>query len=140
MKAPRKEIPMKKTIAMLGILTLGLALSMSAGCSRDEAKETAAKAKDAAAEATAAAGAAAGEATAAAGAAAGEAAAKVEQKVDDAAARMEAAADPVARCRELAAKGAWADALEPCAKAHEMKPDDMALEHAFQQAQAAVTQ
>lgn len=120
---------MKKTIATIGVLTLGLALSMAAGCSRDEAKETAAQAK-----------AAAGEATAAAGAAAGEAAAKVEQKVDDAAARMEAAADPVARCRELAAKGAWADALEPCAKAHEMKPDDMALEHAFQQAQAAVTQ
>jgi hypothetical protein len=129
MTAAWKEIPMKKTIATIGVLTLGLALSMAAGCSRDEAKETAAQAKEAAAEATAA-----------AGAAAGEAAAKVEQKVDDAAARMEAAADPVARCRELAAKGAWADALEPCAKAHEMKPDDMALEHAFQQAQAAVTQ
>ena len=120
---------MKKTIATLGILTLGLALSMGAGCSRDEAKETAAKAKETAAEATEA-----------ASAAAGEAAAKAEQKVGDAAAKMETMADPVARCRELAAKGAWADALEPCTKAHEMKPDDMALEHALQQAQAAVKQ
>ena len=120
---------MKKTTTILGALTIGLVLSLGTGCSRDEAKETAAKAKETAAEATAA-----------AGAAASEAAAKVEQKVDDAAAKMETMTDPVARCRELAAKGAWADALEPCAKAHEMKPDDMALEHALQQAQAAVTQ
>jgi hypothetical protein len=120
---------MKKTTTILGILTLGLALSMGAGCSRDEAKETAAKAKESAAEATAA-----------AGAAASEAAAKVEETADAAAAKMETMTDPVARCRELAAKGAWADALEPCAKAHEMKPDDMALEHALQQAKAAAAQ
>jgi hypothetical protein len=120
---------MKKTTTTLGILTIGFALLLGAGCSRDEAKETAAKAKESAAETTAA-----------AGAAASEAAAKVVQKADDAAAKMEAMADPVARCRELAAKGAWADALEPCAKAHEIKPDDMALEHALQQAQAAAAQ
>jgi hypothetical protein len=45
--------------------------------------------------------------------------------------------DPVARCSELAAQGAWSEALEVCTKAHEAEPDNMAIEHALQQAQAA---
>ena len=37
----------------------------------------------------------------------------------------------------LAEQGAWDQALEVCKKAHELMPDDMELEHAYQQAQAA---
>jgi hypothetical protein len=120
---------MKKTTTTLGILMLGLAISLGSGCSRDEVEDAAAKAKDTAAEAAASANAAAADAVAMA-----------DKKVDEAAAMVDTAIDPVARCQELAAKGAWADALEPCAKAHEMKPDDMGLEHALQQAKAAAAQ
>jgi hypothetical protein len=115
---------MQKTTTILGTLMIGLALSLGAGCSRDEAKEAAAEAKETAAEVRDD---------------AAEAAAAVKEKTEDAAAKM-GVSDPVARCRELAAQGAWSDALEPCAKAHEMNPDDMALEHALQQAKAAAGQ
>jgi len=50
----------------------------------------------------------------------------------------QAEADPVANCKALAARAAWAEALEACTQAHELHPDDLALEHALQQAQAAV--
>ena len=33
--------------------------------------------------------------------------------------------------------GAWDQALDACSKAHEMLPDDLGLEHAYQQAKAA---
>jgi hypothetical protein len=45
--------------------------------------------------------------------------------------------DAAAKCSELAAQGAWSEALEVCKKAHEADPDNMAIEHALQQAQAA---
>ena len=49
----------------------------------------------------------------------------------------EVAEDAVAACQRLAQENAWDQALEVCRKAHEMMPDDLALEHAYQQAQAA---
>lgn len=47
------------------------------------------------------------------------------------------AGDAVASCRALAEQGAWGEALEVCQKAHELMPNDLSLEHAYQQAQAA---
>ncbi len=47
------------------------------------------------------------------------------------------AGDAVAACRRFAEAEAWGSALEVCKKAHEMMPDDLALEHAYQQAAAA---
>lgn len=123
---------MNKTTTTLGILMIGVALSLGTGCSRDDVEDATAKAKEAAADVKGAAADMRDDAADAAG--------TVREKTDDAAAKMESMIDPVARCRELAAQGAWADALEPCAKAHEMKPDDMALEHALQQAKAAAAQ
>ncbi|MEN8161398.1 MAG: hypothetical protein ABFS41_15115, partial [Myxococcota bacterium] len=58
----------------------------------------------------------------------------------EAAAAAAAGSDPVAACRALAEKGAWGEALAVCEKAHELMPDDMALEHAVQQARAAAEQ
>ena len=49
----------------------------------------------------------------------------------------DAAAGAVEACRSLAERGAWDEALDVCRRAHEMLPDDMALEHAYQQAQSA---
>jgi hypothetical protein len=46
----------------------------------------------------------------------------------------------VAKCSELAARRAWSEALEVCTKAHEAEPDNMAIEHALQQAKAAAKQ
>ena len=43
----------------------------------------------------------------------------------------------VAKCLELAAAKNWTDALEPCTKAAEEKPDDLGIRHALQQAKAA---
>ena len=51
-----------------------------------------------------------------------------------------AAASAVDACRKFAESGAWEQALDACSKAHEMLPDDLGLEHAFQQAQAAAGQ
>ena len=74
--------------------------------------------------------------------AAADAAAGAKQTASDAAAAAGAAAadlvdDPVAKCSELAAQGAWSEALDVCTKAHEAEPDNMAIEHALQQAKAA---
>ncbi|MDJ0787522.1 MAG: hypothetical protein QNK05_11990 [Myxococcota bacterium] len=102
------------------------------------ANEAASKAAEAAGAAAEAAGQAASEAideAEAAAAAAGEAA---SEAAGEAAAAVEGAlSDPVAKCLKLASEQAWAEALEACTKAHEEKPDDMAIEHALQQAKAA---
>ena len=76
-----------------------------------------------------------------AAAAAGEAVGAVSATAQDAAdAVADLADDPIAKCSDLAAKGAWSEALEVCTKAHEAEPDNMAIEHALQQAQAATKQ
>ena len=121
----------------LWILLIALALPLA--CSR--AQETADDAASAAGEAAEAVSAAAQDAADAAA----DAAAEAKEAASDAAAAAGAAAadlmdDPVAKCSELAAKGAWSEALEVCTKAHEAEPDNMAIEHALQQAQAAAAQ
>lgn len=93
------------------VLVSAVGLAMALGCSRDDAREAADEA----------------------GAAAGQMATEARRTGED----MMGYADPVARCKELAAKGAWDQALEPCTAAHEAEPDDMAIEHALQQAKAA---
>jgi len=45
--------------------------------------------------------------------------------------------DVVTACRLLAERGDWQHALELCRAAHEARPDDLSLEHAFQQSRAA---
>ncbi len=100
----------------LGILLIALVLPLACGQAQETAEDAAEVAVEAAAEA--------------------------KEAASDVAAAAEAAAtdlmeDPVARCSELAAQGAWSEALEVCTKAHEAEPDNMAIEHALQQAQAA---
>lgn len=56
---------------------------------------------------------------------------------DVASAAKEVAVSAVEACKAFAAKGDWDNALEVCKKAHEMMPDDLGLEHAYQQAEAA---
>jgi len=89
------------------------------------AQEAAGEAADAAKEAASDAAEATGDAAEAAGDAAGEAASEVT------------GAAAVTLCKELAAKASWVDAVDVCTRAHEAAPDDMAVEHALQQAQAA---
>jgi hypothetical protein len=77
-----------------------------------------------------------------AGEAADDAAASAKDAANDAAASTKdvaagAAGSAVATCRSLAESGSWDNALAVCKKAHEMMPDDLALEHAYQQALAA---
>lgn len=62
-------------------------------------------------------------------------AANLGERADAAAGAV--ATNAVAACRQLAESGSWGDALEVCKKAHEMMPDDLGIEHAYQQAQAA---
>jgi hypothetical protein len=59
----------------------------------------------------------------------------VEEAVEEAAEEVKESA--VAKCLELAAAKNWTDALEPCTKAAEEKPDDLGIRHALQQAKAA---
>jgi hypothetical protein len=111
---------------LLIALALPLACSQAQETAEDAAStaaDVAAGARDAAADTAAAAKETASEAAAAAGAAAAE---LVE--------------DPIAKCSELAAQGAWGEALEVCTKAHEADPDNLAIEHALQQAKAAAQQ
>ncbi len=68
-----------------------------------------------------------------------------EEKTADVAAPAAPAAPmatsgPVAQCRELAEQKNWAEALAPCTLAARQKPDDLAIQHALQQAQAAAGQ
>lgn len=125
------------------MLLLAAALCFGLACGRDDAKkaadEAAAAASRAAEKAEKMADQAREEAGAAMGAAkeaAGEAADSAREMADEAADAM-GAPKATAKCKDLAAKGAWAEALKPCTKAHAANPDDMAIEHALQQAQAA---
>jgi hypothetical protein len=108
----------------------------------DAAAASARDTADAAADAAAEAREAASQGAVAAKEAAARAAAAAKDTASDAAAAAGAAAadlvdDPVAKCSQLAAEGAWSEALEVCTKAHQAEPDNMAIEHALQQAQAA---
>ncbi len=119
---------MNRSIAFLAALGLAFAL----GCGSDEAQQAAEQATAAAQEMAEDAAAAAQEAA--------DATQEAAQAAADSA--TEAAGDMMAdgvaaTCRTLAEQGAWGDALDVCRKAHEANPDDMALEHAYQQAQAA---
>jgi hypothetical protein len=124
---------------MTTLWVLLIALALPLACSRaqetaDEAASTAAEAADAVAataeDAADAVADAAGEAKQATTDVAAAAAGAVEEVIDD----------PVAKCKELAEQGAWSEALEPCTKAHQAQPDDLAIEHALQQAQAAAAE
>ena len=122
----------------LWIVLILLALPLACSQAEDKAEEAAA----AASEAVDAAATSAQEAADAAAEKAAQAAAEAKQAASSAAAATGAAAaeltgDPVAKCSELAAQGSWSEALDVCKKAHEADPDNMAIEHALQQAQAA---
>jgi hypothetical protein len=113
------------------ILLTTCALAFAFGCSSDEAKDAASdaatKAQDSASEMMGQADSMADSAKKAVDEAHGTA--------SDVAGAM--GGDAVAACRSFAESGAWGQALEGCRKAHEMMPDDLALEHAYQQAKAA---
>ncbi len=131
------------------LVILALAVTLGLGCSRDDAEKAAATAResaDAAAEAARETADAAIDVAAQAGDAAETAAADAVEAMEGAAddagkavkeASAGMAADAVAACRSLAEKGAWEQALAVCEKAHELLPDDLGIEHALQQAQAA---
>jgi hypothetical protein len=106
------------------ILLMTCLLAFSLGCSRDEAEDAVESAQDSAHDMMDHASDTAGS--------------MADQMADQATtAAAGVAGDAVAACRRLAESGAWEEALEVCQKAHEMMPDDLALEHAYQQAQAA---
>lgn len=119
------------------------ALALAVACGGDEAKDTAEGATSAAKEMMERAGSAAADAAEKARAAAADEAQKVADAASATAGSMAEAATgaggdvAAAACRSLAENGAWGEALEVCKKAHEMAPDDLALEHAYQQAKAA---
>ena len=106
---------------MMTLWVLLIALALPLACSR--AQETADDAASAAADVAADAKQATADVAAAAGAAASD-------LIDD----------PVAKCKELADQGAWSEALDVCTKAHQAEPENMAIEHALQQAQAAAAE
>ena len=125
----------------LWILLMALALPL--GCSRSQ--ETADQAASKAGEVAAGAQEAASKAATTAKETASGAATTAKEKASEAAAAAGTAADeligdPVAKCNELAAQGAWSEALDVCTKAHQAEPDNMAIEHALQQAKAAAGQ
>jgi len=124
----------------LWILLVALALPLACSRAQDTAEDAASAAGEAADDAAASAqeaADAAAEAAAKAREAASEAAAEAQEAAADAAAAAGIMDDAVAKCSELAAKAAWSEALDACTKAHEAEPDNMAIEHALQQAQAA---
>ncbi len=148
---------MKRIIAITLGIGMTVALAALSGCSRDDAQrgadavsEAASEAADVASDAADAAGDAASDAMNAATDAASNAAEAVEQKAEEgaegakgmlgAAASALGADSPADVCRKLAGEGAWEKALEVCRKAHELFPDDMAIEHALQQAEAAAAE
>jgi hypothetical protein len=117
------------------------AAAEAAAEARDAAAAAAASAKEAASRAAEEAKETAAQAAAAAEETASDAAAAARETTSDAAAAAGAAAaglmdDPVAKCSQLAAEGAWAEALEVCTKAHQAEPDNAAIEQALQQAKA----
>lgn len=118
---------MKQMIISMAVLMLAVGVA----CSRDDVQDAADKASNTVAEAVDDTETAADEAAKAAKVKADEATAAAK----DAAAG--AAGSAIATCRSLAESSAWDQALAACKKAHEMMPDDLALEHAYQQALAA---
>ena len=104
------------------ILMTTCALVFAIGCSSDEAEDAATSAQQGANEMMDH---------------AGDAAHSMAEHAKSAASDL--AGDAVAACRKLAESGSWESALEVCKKAHEMMPDDLGLEHAYQQAQAAAS-
>jgi hypothetical protein len=48
--------------------------------------------------------------------------------------------DAVKICLDLASRRDWANALDPCTRAANELPDDLRIQHALQQAQAAAGQ
>lgn len=122
------------TRRLLVLITLCL-LPLALACSGDEAENAADSAAAQASDAMDQATNAASDAMDQAGAAAAGVADQAGAAVNDAAAGL--AGNAVAACRQFAEQQAWGQALEVCRKAHEMMPDDLALEHAYQQAQAA---
>jgi hypothetical protein len=118
------------------------AAAEAAAEAREAASRAAAEAQEAASQGAAAAKEAASQAAAAAEETASDAAAAAQETASDAAAAAGTAVgglmdDPVAKCSQLAAQGAWSEALEVCTKAHQAEPDNEAIEQALQQAKAA---
>lgn len=105
----------KTMIVTIAALGLGLA----AGCSSEDAESVANQAEQA-------------------GSRLADVAAGAGERAEAAAGRL--AGSAVEACRELAERGAWGDALEVCRKAHELRPDDLQLENAYQQARAAAAE
>ena len=151
---------MKRIIAITigtGVMFALLALS---GCSREDAQrgadalsEAASDARDVAADAASQAGDAASNAAesardTAAGAAdaASDAANNIQQEAEEGTGSlMDAAAgalggSPADVCKKLAAQQNWEKALDICREALKLFPNDMELEHAVQQAEAAAAE
>jgi len=104
---------LKNEICGMVVLAMLLAVGCSSGDGEKEAADAIESARDAAGDVV-------------------ETAADAAEDVAE-----EAMDDPTKRCLELAAEKKWKDALEPCSEAVKAKPDDLAIKHAFQQAQAA---
>jgi len=123
-----------RSIVCMTTLMMALALA----CGGDEAQDAA----DAASAAGSEVGSAAKEMMDRAAVSAQDAADSATNAAQDAmdAAKNAATTTAASTCRSLAASGSWGQALEACKKAHEMAPDDLELEHAYQQAQAAAGQ
>ena len=128
------------------ILMMTISLAFTVACSSEDAKDAASSVTDAASNAAASAqdGAKgmmdhAGDAAHSMADSAKDAAQGAADAATGAAGSVVGAVsgNVVTACQNLAESGDWGKALEVCKKAHEMMPDDLALEHAYQQAQAA---
>jgi len=144
----RRENEMKRILCVV----LFVALCGAWGCSKEEVSSAAENAKEAVISAAESAQETAGEAMdsakeTASGAmdsakeAASGAMDSAKEAADGAAGSVAGAlaADPSPGdlCRGLAEKGAWDEALEVCKQALAVAPDDLELQHAVQQAEAA---
>lgn len=155
---------MEETLKRIIAITIGTGLMFAllalSGCSREDAQrsadalgETASEARDVAADAASQAGKAASnaaesarETTEDAADAASDAASNIQQKAEKGAgSMMDAAAGalgggPADACKKLAAQQNWDKALDVCREALKLFPNDMELEHAVQQAEAAAAE
>ena len=136
-------ISRKTTMSWLAIVCF---VGLVVACGSDDGQDAMDAAKDAAAATEEAAGEAVDAAKEAASDAAEAASETADAAVDAAEGAAEAAGEAasevtgaaaVTLCKELAAKASWIDAVDVCKRAHEAAPDDMAVEHALQQAEAA---
>jgi hypothetical protein len=123
-KPPRGEIHLKRIVSLL----VACALVGFVACDREKAKDAANRSP---AEATNS----ASDALNAAKDVAKDAAQDMADTGKGTAAAS--AGNAVDACRALAETGSWSEALEVCREAHDTMPDDLALDHAYQQAQAA---